>query len=473
MHGVFITDGISDWQIVQHINSCAALSFSGTWQAPKEAVDIGVKRAVPLIRVMSEDDNSQVIPWTETDISYGDDRCRGTWSAEINVPAGGLYRIETGLDTKSVKPNLRWIFRGDVRVHIGVGDIFVIAGQSNSSGYGRDSALDAPMPGIHLYRNRRKWDLACHPINESTFAADQANTEMGICGVSPYLSFGKNFAKFSRYPVGLITTALGGSLISRWHSEQDGDLFRNMISRIKECGGKAAGILWYQGCSDTKPGMAPKYYDNFRHLVNATRKTLGYDIPFFTFQLNRQIGGSHDECWGIVREAQRQASHNIPGVYMLPTLDCQLSDGIHNSACANIKLGERMARLCASVLYNMPEYRAPEPDSAVCTNQRLSLAFKNMKRGFTIFTDDPRHCGFMVEDSLGKIAVTAFVQDSEKPNVLHLTLERAPLDDAVVSFGWEANPTMYPAVDEVTCLPIVSFYRLPLKQLSGGIDNEG
>ena len=185
MHGVFITDGVTDWQIVQHTNGYANLSFSGTWQVPKAAVEIGVKSAVPLIRVVHQDDNSQIIPWTEANISHGDNPCHGTWNAEIQVPAGGLYRIETGLYTKSINPDLRWTFRGDVRVHIGVGDIFVIAGQSNSSGYGRDWAFDPPMPGVHLYRNRKKWDLACHPINESTFAADEVNAELGVSGVSP------------------------------------------------------------------------------------------------------------------------------------------------------------------------------------------------------------------------------------------------------------------------------------------------
>jgi len=472
MHGVFITGGVSDWQIVQHTNGYATLSFSGTWQVPKAAIEIGVKRAVPLIRVMRQDDNSQVVPWTETDYSYGSDPYHGTWTSELRVPAGGLYRIETGLDTRSVNPKFRWVFRGDIRVHIGVGDIFVIAGQSNSSGYGRDWAQDAPMPGIHMYRNRGKWDLACHPINESTYASDRVNAEMGICGVSPYLSFGKCFSGFSRFPVGLIPTALGGSPISRWHSGQNGDLFRNMIDRINQCGGKAAGILWYQGCSDATPELAPNYYENFRHLVFTTREALGYEIPFFTFQLNRQIGGLHDECWGMVREAQRMASHKIPGVYILPTMDCRLSDGIHNSAHANIQLGERMARLCADVLYGMPGYRAPEPESVICDNQRMSLTFKNMKRGFTLFSNDPGYCGFTVEDRLGKIAVTALEQDGEKPNVLHLALERAPLPDAAISFCWEADPTVYPPVDEVTCLPILSFYQLRLNQLSGGIDDE-
>ena len=49
------------------------------------------------------------------------------------------------------------------------------------------------------------------------------------------------------YPVGLIPTALGGSSLSRWNPDQDGDLYWNMISRIKDSGGIIKAVLWYQG----------------------------------------------------------------------------------------------------------------------------------------------------------------------------------------------------------------------------------
>ena len=40
MHGVFITDGVTDWQIVQHTNGYANLSFSGTWQVQKQPLKL-------------------------------------------------------------------------------------------------------------------------------------------------------------------------------------------------------------------------------------------------------------------------------------------------------------------------------------------------------------------------------------------------------------------------------------------------
>ncbi len=461
MHGVFISKGIEDWQIVQHKNGYANLSFEGTYQVPKAAIEVGTKSAVPIIRVMSEDDNSPIIPWTKTHYTPKSDIYSGTWTVALSVPAGGLYRIETGLDAISTQSGLSWLFRGDVRVHVGVGDLFVIAGQSNSSGHGKDSAYDPPETGVHLYRNRQQWDLACHPMNESTFAAHVPNAEIRVCGVSPYLSFGKCLKRISHYPVGLISAAIGGAPISRWDPDQNGDLFRNMIDRIQKCGGIAAGILWYQGCADTFPDIANQYLSCFKNVVKKTREALGYEIPFFTFQLNRQIGGAHDECWGMVRDSQRKASHQVPSVYILPTLHCSLCDHIHNSAHANVMLGEKMAKLCGNILYGTPEFHAPEFLSAHWRANTLCIQFQNVQRGFMVFSENPGDCGFMVEDGHGVIPITSFQTDS---NLVTLVLERAPQNETLISFGWEANPTPFPFVDEITYLPPVSFYRIPIQQ---------
>ena len=58
-------------------------------------------------------------------------------------------------------------------------------------------------------------------MNESTFAGSLANEEMGVPGVSPYLSFGKTYAKMTGMPVGLIQTRseerrVGKECRSRW-----------------------------------------------------------------------------------------------------------------------------------------------------------------------------------------------------------------------------------------------------------------
>lgn len=77
-------------------------------------------------------------------------------------------------------------------------------------------------------------------------------------------------------------------------------------------------------------------------------------------QLNRQINGMNDDCWGMVRDAQARAAREIPGVSVLTTSNLSLCDDIHNTAHANVALGEKLAKQCAFVLNGLEEYQPPE-----------------------------------------------------------------------------------------------------------------
>lgn len=453
-HGVFITKGIEDWQIVQHTDHKATVNFEGTWQVIKDAVKIGVKDAQPLIRVISEEDNSQVLPWQTTEITPADDYITGSWKATLTIPAGGLYRIETGLLVNSTNPDLKWTFRGDTRLHIGVGDVFLIAGQSNSAGYGKDAAFDPPELGVHLFRNRHSWDLASHPFNESTFAGDVANAERGVSGVSPYLAFGKAFKKLSRYPVGFIASAMGGMPIKRWNPE-GGPLYRNMVEQTKACG-KIAGVLWYQGCSNTDDKGLVDYKDKLYDVINCFRRDIGYPVKFFTFQLNREVNCTLDNGYGTIREIQRLATQELEDVYILPTIHCGLSDAIHNNAHSCIMLGENMARLCGNILYNTKAFFPPEILSATTHENVVTVSFRNVELSFVVPDNRPETCGFTITDSNGKVP---FKPVKAEGNSFIIETERNLEGDAFISFAYEANPTHVPPLDEVTYLPPLSFYN--------------
>ncbi len=462
MHGITLLSAPSDWEIIQQENGYGHVTLKGSFQVHPAAIQVGVEKVTPIVRVMNENDNTTVIPWRPMKAQINPD-FTGTFEDTLTIPAGGLYRIDTSLETKSTVPNLTWLYRGDVVLHLGVGNLFLIAGQSNSAGYGRDYAMDPPHLCVHLFRNRSRWDLACHPMNESTLAGSLPNEEMGIPGVSPYLSFGKNFYEFSRCPVGFIQVSLGGSPMSRWHPET-GDLYANMLDKIHLTGGKYAGVLWYQGCSDGDANAAPHYLENFTNMVTALRNELGYEIPFFTFQLNRFLDCKEDIAWGLVREAQRIAALTLPHVHILPTINNAMSDGIHNSAHANMMLGEKLARQAAHYLLGFPSFEAPAISSAQITKDgRICLTFEHMALGFVYSTGNPTANGFTLEDEHGNIELTAFQAAREDKNHIYLTPERIPGKNAVISFAWEADPVRFPVTDEVTFLPPLSFYRYPIQ----------
>lgn len=475
MHGITLTEGPCDWEILQQKERKAEVILKGIFSVHPAAIEVGVEKVTPIVRVMSERDNMTVVPWTEAQRYEYDDHFIGSFETSISIPGGGPYRIETSLETKSTVPHLIWLYRGDCVLHIGVGNLFIIAGQSNSAGYSKDYCDDAPSMDVHLFRNRNKWDIASHPMNESTAAGSLPNEEMGVPGVSPYLSFGKCYAKLTGMPVGLIQTSLGGSTMARWKPGK-GDLYDNMMDKIHQTGGDYAGILWYQGCSDATPGCAEYYLDNFRELVEEVRKELGYEILFFTMQLNRQINGNYDACWGMVREAQRRAAKEIPGVSLLTTTNLSLSDDIHNSAASNVTLGEKLARQCGEILNGLEEYQPPEAVGIEWASKEeknkykldgsgiwMRITCEHVKTCFVVYSTEGRDSGFSLLDEDGEIEILHICATRETRNYLYLELSRKPRGTTALSFEWQADPVKLPPVDEVTYMPLVSFYQRKLE----------
>ena len=145
------------------------------------------------VRLVREDDGVAVLDWENA--QEQEDR---TWSHSIErVPTGGLYRIESRLVLDEAPAE--WGAHGDVIHHIGVGDLWIIAGQSNAAGYGRGPVDDPSRLGVHILKNNERWDIAAHPLNDPT-GSTHANTEIANPGHSPYLAFAKHLQRESGLP---------------------------------------------------------------------------------------------------------------------------------------------------------------------------------------------------------------------------------------------------------------------------------
>ena len=144
--GVIIEQGPADWQIVQQ-DECGKgrIELGGKWkfETPGQVEvrlvweDTGVAVAAGL--------DWQAVPTEEN----------GTW-------AGGLYRLETRLRTAE---NLagEWSPRGDMRHFLGIGDLWVIAGQTQD--HRVELVLERPLQGVATARIRRPcqriWSTFC------------------------------------------------------------------------------------------------------------------------------------------------------------------------------------------------------------------------------------------------------------------------------------------------------------------------
>lgn len=464
--GALIEKGPVDWQIFQQIEGKADISLEGSWSPVEE-----MKNPTVFAKVVREDDGAIVCWWVPAAMR------KEKWSVVLKgVPAGGLYRLETCLGEKNTV-NIEMVVRGDMVHHLGVGDLYVIAGQSNSAGYGKDPIYDAPEIGIHLLKNSGCWDLATHPMNDTTNTIQSANYESHNSGTSPFLSFGKYLKRELNYPIGLLQTSLGGSRLKEWDPYEEASLHNNMLDVIRSQGGKIKGILWYQGCADAWDGRSEAYLERFERVVLAVRNELKEDVPYLTVQLNRLTGQYplietdiriHDREWGRVREDQRQAARQIPKVWVVPSTDCTLSDDIHNSSASNLVLGERIAVSALRHIYGKAAgYDAPDLEKAVQIGKNcLRLEFAHVKNSLFTFSAPVEDLAISVLDGAGEqIKIVGYSLDGNKINI---TLEKELTNECVVCGASERNPSRGIPIDTASHIPMLSFYAVSIESASTG-----
>lgn len=453
--GVILEQGPQDWQIVQQDRSGTAdVRLGGRWLTPDK-----FREASVIVRVMDE---AQLRPVTRAlDWTAADTQKDGTWTARLRrIPAGGLYRIETALllDGGPVE----WARRGDLRHHIGVGDVWVIAGQSNAAGYGKSPCTDPPEMGLHVFHACGEWRLATHPLSDSTGTQYPANREGANGSQSPFLAFARTLKQALGYPIGLIPAALGGSGLSSWVRGVNGDLFENMLAYIRDSGGGCRGMVWYQGESDTGPEQRKVYAKRFTQMVKDFRRTLRKpDLPVITAQLNRYIGEPYDrpvhEGWEAIRETQRQLARRIRGVEVVSTLDLGLSDGIHNHSSANLVLGERMAAAALGAVFGRDvKHRCPDLKRVTRPSaDAIELAFEHVDTRLHFENNIPEQFPFAVRDRAGAVPVKAWKMQGK--NGIRLELGRPIQGPATVTGAPTACPPAVVPFDLCGYLPMLAF----------------
>ncbi len=466
---------IQNGQILQQTDGFADIPVEGSF-APDHPGDFASKGV--WLMLLREDDGTHVIKpvFAPRD---GDGRFHATLP---HVPAGGLYTLISQLGDDGFPGE--WERRGEARFHLGVGDLYLIAGQSNAAGYGKTPGTDAPDACVHLYSNGGFWHTAAHPMNDSTGSLHPINAEWATAGTCPWLRFGSALRKALNYPIGLLQAAKGDSYIHQWlpasYSENaplveskpayiPGGLWQVAVD-VTNAIGKIAGVLWYQGENDAdEPDWAARYGERFAAFVQEFRHAVGQpDLPFYTVQLNKTCNVTEAVLlhgWGQVKEAQRLAARTLPHVYVTPAHDLPMSDRVHNNTAANGVIGERVAWLALEKEYRKPWFgAAPDLETAVLDSQtgRLTLTFGDVA-GYLADHQHP-HPDIWLDTPAGRLApVTPFMPHGCTLTVgFDGTVTRELTENVTVSFA--ATPSGHPALplERFTGLPPLGFYQVPV-----------
>jgi len=382
-----------------------------------------------------------------------------------NLPAGGPYRIELRIRYGKKPPE-------EIAIdEVFVGDVWILAGQSNMQGLGNMGDAPQPHPMIRAFYMRDVWGQAEEPLHFLEEGVDIFHNGYGdgpnrppkrklsamrrnlLKGVSPGLGFGLAMQKRTGVPQGLLACAHGGTSLAHWspelRSQGGASLYGAMMRRLEKLGQPVAGVLWYQGESDTDtPQQAENYTANMMKLIEAVRRDTGQaQLPWVIVQLGR-FASREKKPWNDIQEQQRQLPGAVPHLDVVPAVDLELDDRIHIGGKAQQLLGVRLARAANYLVHQAPGVKpaialkavnvVPTPPWNVAHMVSVEVTFKNaagklQSRGLPT--------GFALIDAEGNDISQIYKTTLHGSKVLlHTGFTPAQLADLTLRYGHGQNP---------------------------------
>ncbi len=259
------------------------------------------------------------------------------------------------------------------------------------------------------------------------------------------LPFAKELVRRTGVPVGLIASAHGGTSMEQWDPagrELGGaSLYGSMLKQVRNAGGKARGMLWYQGESDANPQAAPLFLARFEGLVESFRKDLADPrLPFYYVQIGRFVRPGDGGLWNRIQELQRLAEKEIPGSAMVPVIDLALDDLIHVGTGGLKRTGRRLARIAHAELFGATQLlRAPRVAGIRTEGRVIRVKYSDVNG--RLFPAEKVE-GFSLRAKDGGAIKTIYNAsvDPASPDTVVLKLQDPAPEGATLSYGAGLDP---------------------------------
>ncbi|MCI8306495.1 MAG: leucine-rich repeat protein [Lachnospiraceae bacterium] len=267
----------------------------------------------------------------------------GMYSSVIkNVPAGGWYRLVVAtFDAAGNETS-----RTEVE-HVGVGEVFITGGQSNSCNFGGEKTVSES----DLVSAFKAADSTWQHCEDSQPNNSGFNTGNG--GGSPWPTLGDELVDRLGVPVGFCSTGVGGSTINELLGKNYTPI-AEAIEKLELYGCRS--FLLHQGEADTDSTPNDEYLRDLTALIEKSRQDAGYDMNWFVAQVSYAWSNYNNTAKMEAMKATQRAACNNYNIFVGPTTDDLLgeyrhTDNLHMSKLGLIEHGKRWADVIVNKLF--------------------------------------------------------------------------------------------------------------------------
>ena len=279
------------------------------------------------------------------------------WSVVVPSPSGNAFSatmpVHGGwydLEVRAVQANA--VVASASTQRVGVGEVFITAGQSNSANHGSPVQLAADDRVNALNLNTAAWQVANDPQPYAT-----GN------GGSPWPDMGDLLTAKYDVPVGIVAVGVGATRVGQWQVGGYYSRIQSAINSLNDTGFRA--ILWHQGEADSIAGTSSaNYAAQLEAIISRSRLDAGRNVLWGVAIASDVANLATPENEARVAAGQRLVIDSYPGVFLGAQTDILQSgyrtgDGVHFNQAGLAAHGQQWVNALDSVI------TVPEPDTLV------------------------------------------------------------------------------------------------------------
>lgn len=305
------------------------------------------------------------------------------WQVLENAPVGGVFSGEISAEGGWYKLEVRLIRNGQVAEttevdRVGVGEVFVVAGQSNARGiqnYGASGAIDDRVSCFNYLNS----NFEPNELPQPTFSHLNADSYIAPYGYSAWSwgVLGDLLVKRLNVPILFYNAALEGTTSRAWRESLYGNAsnpyvggfygnqlpYSQLRVTLREFASLTGirAILWHQGESDTGFNIPEdEIVSNLQQIIGQSRNDFGHNLSWVVSRVSFSENGSS----ASVINAQNRVIGSVYNVFAGPATDniqIPRPDKVHMQGAGLTLLGEAWNNSLTDSFFQSSQPRNPFP----------------------------------------------------------------------------------------------------------------